>query len=143
MVANGFTSLLNSDDEILISELEHHSNIVPWQMMCEKNGAKLKVIPLKDNGELDYESFLKKLSNKTKVVFVNHVSNALGTVNPIEQIIEKAHQYGAKVLIDGAQAVPHFHVDVKKLDDGCIVQITKCGDCANTPVIKDICSNQA
>ena len=87
LVANGFTSLLNSDDEILISELEHHSNIVPWQMMCEKNGAKLKVIPLKDNGELDYESFLKKLSHKTKVVFVNHVSNELGTINPIKKII--------------------------------------------------------
>ena len=116
LVANGFTSLLNSDDEILISELEHHSNIVPWQMMCEKNGAKLKVIPLKVNGELDYESFLKKLSNKTKVVFVNHVSNALGTINPVKEIISKAHEFGAAVLIDGAQALPHFKVDVIDLD---------------------------
>ena len=116
LVANGFTNLLNSDDEILISELEHHSNIVPWQMMCEKNGAKLKVIPLKDNGELDYETFLKKLSNKTKVVFVNHVSNALGLINPVKEIIEKAHIFNAAVLIDGAQATPHMQIDVKKLD---------------------------
>ena len=116
LVANGFTSLLNSDDEILISELEHHSNIVPWQMMCEKNGAKLKVIPLKDNGELDYESFLKKLSNKTKVVFVNHVSNALGTINPIKKIISESHKQGAAVLIDGAQASSHLKADLQDLD---------------------------
>ena len=116
LVANGFTSLLNSDDEILISELEHHSNIVPWQMMCEKNGAKLKVIPLKDNGELNYESFLKKLSNKTKVVFVNHVSNALGTINPIKKIISESHKQGAAVLIDGAQASSHLKADLQDLD---------------------------
>ena len=116
LVANGFTSLLNSDDEILISELEHHSNIVPWQMMCEKNGAKLKVIPLKDNGELDYESFLKKLSHKTKVVFVNHVSNALGTINPIKKIISESHKQGAAVLIDGAQASSHLKADLQDLN---------------------------
>ena len=116
LVANGFTSLLNSNDEILISELEHHSNIVPWQMMCEKNGAKLKVIPLKDNGELNYESFLKKLSNKTKVVFVNHVSNALGTINPIKKIISESHKQGAAVLIDGAQASSHLKADLQDLD---------------------------
>ena len=116
LVANGFTSLLNSDDEILISELEHHSNIVPWQMMCEKNGAKLKVIPLKVNGELDYESFLKKLSNKTKVVFVNHVSNALGTINPVKKIISESHKQGAAVLIDGAQASSHLKADLQDLD---------------------------
>jgi len=116
LVANGFTNLLNSDDEILISELEHHSNIVPWQMMCEKNGAKLKVIPLKDNGELDYESFLKKLSNKTKVVFVNHVSNALGTINPIKKIISESHKQGAAVLIDGAQASSHLKADLQDLN---------------------------
>ena len=116
LVANGFTSLLNSDDEILISELEHHSNIVPWQMMCEKNGAKLKVIPLKVNGELDYESFLKKLSNKTKVVFVNHVSNALGTINPIKKIISESRKQGAAVLIDGAQASSHLKADLQDLD---------------------------
>ena len=116
LVANGFTSLLNSNDEILISELEHHSNIVPWQMMCEKNGAKLKVIPLKDNGELDYESFLKKLSKRTKVVFVNHVSNALGTINPIKKIISESHKQGAAVLIDGAQASSHLKADLQDLD---------------------------
>jgi cysteine desulfurase/selenocysteine lyase len=116
LVANGFTSLLNGNDEILISELEHHSNIVPWQMMCEKNGAKLKVIPLKDNGELDYESFLKKLSKKTKVVFVNHVSNALGTINPIKKIISESHKQGAAVLIDGAQASSHLKADLQDLN---------------------------
>ena len=116
LVANGFTNLLNSDDEILISELEHHSNIVPWQMMCEKNGAKLKVIPLKGNGELDYESFLKKLSNRTKVVFVNHVSNALGTINPIKKIISESHKQGAAVLIDGAQASSHLKADLQDLN---------------------------
>lgn len=116
LVANGFTSLLNCDDEILISELEHHSNIVPWQMMCEKNGAKLKVIPLKDNGELDYESFLKLLSVKTKVVFVNHVSNALGTINPIKNIILESHKFGAAVLVDGAQASSHLKADMQDLN---------------------------
>jgi cysteine desulfurase/selenocysteine lyase len=116
LVANGFTSLLNGNDEILISELEHHSNIVPWQMMCEKNGAKLKVIPLKDNGELDYESFLKKLSKRTKVVFVNHVSNALGTINPIKKIISESHKQGAAVLIDGAQASSHLKADLQDLN---------------------------
>ena len=116
LVANGFTSLLNFDDEILISELEHHSNIVPWQMMCEKNGAKLKVISLKDNGELDYESFLKKLSKRTKVVFVNHVSNALGTINPIKKIISESHKRGAAVLIDGAQASSHLKADLQDLN---------------------------
>ena len=116
LVANGFTSLLNSNDEILISELEHHSNIVPWQMMCEKNGATLKVIPLKDNGELDYESFLKLLSVKTKVVFVNHVSNALGTINPIKNIILESHKYGAAVLIDGAQASSQLKADMQDLN---------------------------
>ena len=116
LVANGFTNSLKSGDEIIVSQLEHHSNIVPWQMLCEKTGAVMKVIPMNTLGELDLSAFEKLLSDKTKVVFVNHVSNALGTVNPIEQIIEKAHQYDAKVLIDGAQAVPHFHVDVKELD---------------------------
>ena len=116
LVANGFTNLLNSDDEILISELEHHSNIVPWQMMCEKNRAKLKVIPLKGNGELDYESFLKKLSKRTKVVFVNHVSNALGTINPIKKIISESHKQGAAVLIDGAQASSHLKANLQDLN---------------------------
>ena len=116
LVANGFINSLKKGDEIIVSQLEHHSNIVPWQMLCEKTGAVMKVIPMNKLGELDLNAYEKLLSNKTKVVFVNHVSNALGTVNPIEQIIEKAHQHGAKVLIDGAQAVPHFHVDVNELD---------------------------
>ena len=116
LVANGFINSLKKGDEIIVSQLEHHSNIVPWQMLCEKTGAIMKVIPMNNLGELDLNAYEKLVSNKTKVVFVNHVSNALGTVNPIEQIIEKAHQHGAKVLIDGAQAVPHFHVDVKELD---------------------------
>ena len=116
LVANGFINSLKKGDEIIVSQLEHHSNIVPWQMLCEKTGAVMKVIPMNNLGELDLNAYEKLVSNKTKVVFVNHVSNALGTVNPIEQIIEKAHQHGAKVLIDGAQAVPHFHVDVKELD---------------------------
>ena len=116
LVANGFTNSLKKGDEIIVSQLEHHSNIVPWQMLCEKTGAVMKVIPMNNLGELDLNAYEKLVSNKTKVVFVNHVSNALGTVNPIERIIEKAHQHDAKVLIDGAQAVPHFHVDVKELD---------------------------
>ena len=116
LVANGFINSLKPGDEIIVSQLEHHSNIVPWQMLSEKTGAIMKVIPMNNLGELDLNAYEKLLSNKSKVVFVNHVSNALGTVNPIEQIIEKAHQHGAKVLIDGAQAVPHFHVNVKELD---------------------------
>ena len=86
----GLQNFLIMEMKILISELEHHSNIVPWQMMCEKNGAKIKVIPLTNNGELNYDSFLNLLSNKTKLVFVNHVSNALGTINPIKSIISKS-----------------------------------------------------
>lgn len=93
LVASGFTNILSKNDEILISELEHHSNIVPWQMMCKKNGAKLKVIPLKNNGDLNYDEYLKLLSPNTKLVFVNHVSNALGTINPIDSIISEAHKY--------------------------------------------------
>ena len=116
LVANGFTKLLNKDDEILISELEHHSNIVPWQMMCEKNGAKIKVIPLTSKGELNYDSFLNLLSKKTKLVFVNHVSNALGTINPIKSIISKAHEFGAAVLIDGAQGAAHWKLNLSELD---------------------------
>lgn len=116
LIANGFINSLKPGDEIIVSQLEHHSNIVPWQMLSEKTGAKMKVIPMNNLGELDIKIYEKLLSNKTKVVFVNHVSNALGTVNPIKKIIQKAHRYGAQVLIDGAQAVPHFHVDVQELD---------------------------
>ncbi len=116
LVANGFGTLLQKGDEILVSALEHHSNIVPWQMLCEKTGAVLKVIPMDQNGELILSEFEKMLSQKTKVVFLNHVSNALGTVNPIKEIIDKAHNVGAAVLIDGAQAAPHIKADVQKLD---------------------------
>ncbi|HSP83067.1 MAG TPA: cysteine desulfurase [Gillisia sp.] len=116
VVANGFAALLKEGDEILVSALEHHSNIVPWQMLCEKTGSVLRVIPMDQNGELILSEFDNLLSEKTKVVFLNHVSNALGTVNPIKDIIEKAHQVGAAVLIDGAQAAPHIKADVQELD---------------------------
>ena len=116
LVASGFASILQKGDEILVSALEHHSNIVPWQMLCEKTGAVLKVIPMDQNGELLLDEYEKLLSEKTKIVTVNHVSNALGTVNPIKNIIDKAHSFGAAVLIDGAQAVPHIKADVQALD---------------------------
>ena len=116
LVANGFTNLLKSGDEIIVSHLEHHSNIVPWLMLCEKTGAIMKIIPMNHDGELIFSEYEKLLSNKTKVVFVNHVSNALGTINPVKEIISKAHEFGAAVLIDGAQALPHFEVDVKDLN---------------------------
>jgi len=116
LVASGFSSLLKKGDEIIVSTLEHHSNIVPWQMLCERTGAVLKVIPISLEGELILEEYNKLLSEKTKIVFVGHVSNALGIINPIKEIIEKAHEFGAAVLIDGAQAVPHIKPDVQKLD---------------------------
>ena len=116
LISNGFTGFLKEGDEIIVSQLEHHSNIVPWQMLCEKTGAIMKVIPMNEKGDLDLSEFSALLGNNTKVVFVNHVSNALGTVNPIETIIEKSHNAGAAVLIDGAQAAPHFEIDVRKLD---------------------------
>jgi len=116
LVANGFIDLLKSGDEIIVSYLEHHSNIVPWQMLCEKTDTIMKVIPMNQDGELIFSEYEKLLSNKTRVVFVNHVSNALGTINPVKEIISKAHEFGAAVLIDGAQALPHFEVDVKDLD---------------------------
>ena len=116
LVANAYRILLSKGDEIIISELEHHSNIVPWQMCCEISGASLKVIPLLDNGELDMNEFNNLLSESTKVVAVSHISNALGTISPIEEIISKAHKIGAKVLIDGAQAASHIALDMQKLD---------------------------
>ncbi len=116
MVASGFSELLEAGDEIIVSALEHHSNIVPWQMLCEKTGALLKVIPMSEEGQLIMSEFDKLLSNKTKLVFVNHISNALGTINPIEEIITKAHDAGAAVLIDGAQACPHIKPNVQALD---------------------------
>ena len=116
LVTNGFASILKPGDEVVVSSLEHHSNIVPWQMLCEKTGATLKVIPMNENGELIMEAFDALLSEKTKVVTVNHISNALGIINPIKYMIEKAHAVGAAVLIDGAQAVPHLKPDVQDLD---------------------------
>ena len=116
IVASGYATLLKAGDELLVSAMEHHSNIVPWQMLCEKTGARLKVIPMTEQGTLDKQAYANLLSEKTQLVFVNHVSNALGTVNPIEEIIEKAHAVGAKVLIDGAQAAPHIKADVQALD---------------------------
>ena len=116
LVANGFSSLLKAGDEVMVSALEHHSNIVPWQFLCEKTGAKLVVIPMNEKGELIISEFDKLLTEKTKIVTVNHISNALGTVNPIEYIIKKAHDVGAAVLIDGAQATPHLRPDVQALD---------------------------
>jgi len=116
LVANGFATILKPGDEVLVSALEHHSNIVPWQMLCEKTGATLKVIPMNDNGELIMAEYDKLLSDKTKIITVNHISNALGTVNPIKYMIDKAHEFGAAILIDGAQAVPHVKPDVQALD---------------------------
>ena len=116
LVANGFASLIKSGDEVMVSALEHHSNIVPWQFLCERTGAKLVVIPMNEKGELILSEYDNLLSEKTKIVAVNHISNALGTVNPIEYIIKKAHGVGAAVLIDGAQATPHLRPDVQALD---------------------------
>jgi len=116
LVANGFASILKPGDEVLVSALEHHSNIVPWQMLCEKTGATLRVIPMNENGELIMSEYDTLLSDKTKIVTVNHISNALGTVNPIKYMIAKAHAVSAAILIDGAQAVPHLKPDVQELD---------------------------
>ena len=115
IVASGYRTLLNKGDEIIISELEHHSNIVPWQMCCEQSGATLKVIPLLDNGSLDMIAFENFLSENTKLVSVSHISNTLGTINPIEEIIEKAQAVGAKVMIDGAQAAAHIPINMQSL----------------------------
>ena len=116
MIASGFTDILIEGDELLVSAMEHHSNIVPWQMLCERTGAILKVIPMTETGALDMETYDALLSEKTKLVFVNHISNALGTINPIAEIISKAHKVGAAVLIDGAQACSHVQPDLQALD---------------------------
>ena len=116
MIASGFSSILKTADEIIVSALEHHSNIVPWQMLCEKTGAILKVIPMNEDGSLRMDIYHELLNQKTKLVFCNHVSNALGTINPIEEIIHAAHKFGAAVLIDGAQACPHIKPDLQELD---------------------------
>lgn len=116
IIAAGFAAILTVGDEVLVSALEHHSNIVPWQMLCERTGATLRVIPMNESGELIQSEYEKLLSSKTKIVTVNHISNALGTINPIREMIRKAHEVGAAVLIDGAQAVPHLKPDVQELD---------------------------
>ena len=116
MIASSFSNLLKAGDEIIVSALEHHSNIVPWQMLCEKTDAVLKVIPMNEEGSLVMSKYDELLSEKTKLVFCNHISNALGTINPVNEIIEKAHRVGAAVLIDGAQSTPHMKVDFQKLD---------------------------
>ena len=115
--ALGNSNYLKKDDEIIISYLEHHSNIVPWQMLCERTGAKLRVIPMDENGILQIEVLDDWLSEKTKIVSFNQVSNALGVINPIEEIIKKVRKYSAAfIVIDGAQSVPHFEIDVQKMD---------------------------
>jgi len=116
LVANCYTGLLKPGDEILISHMEHHSNIVPWQMLAARTNAVLKACDVNSQGDIDLESFAELLTDKTKIVAIAHVSNALGTVNPLQQIIEQAHEAGAVVVVDGAQAVPHFDVDVSALD---------------------------
>ena len=115
IVSNGYINILNENDEIIISGLEHHSNIVPWQMMCEKTKSKLHVIPIDKNGELNINEFKKLVSKNTKMVFLNHVSNALGIINPIEEIIKISHENDAIVLVDGAQSAAHFNIDLQKL----------------------------
>ncbi len=117
LVASSFGETLNEGDEILISYMEHHSNIVPWQMLCERKGLKLRVIPIYENGELNLEAFESLLSEKTKLLSITHVSNTLGTINPVEYLIQRAHEVGAKVLIDGAQSIQHFPINVQEL--GC------------------------
>jgi len=116
LVASSFGALLKAGDEIIISAMEHHSNIVPWQMLCERVGCILKVIPISKKGELLLEEYEKLLNNNTKLVSITHISNTLGTINPIKKIIQKAHEVGAKVLVDGAQSIQHTRVDVKELD---------------------------
>lgn len=116
LVANSYGELLNEGDEILISYMEHHSNIVPWQMLCERKKLTLKVIPINKKGELDLLAFDQLLTDKTKLLAITHISNSLGTINPIKELTKKAHLAGAKVLIDGAQSIQHTHIDVQDID---------------------------
>ena len=116
LVASSFGETLQKGDEILISYMEHHSNIVPWQMLCERKGLVLKVIPIHNTGELNLEAFENLLTEKTKLLSITHVSNTLGTINPVNYLIEKAHSVGAKVLLDGAQSIQHFQINVQELD---------------------------
>ena len=116
LVANGYGTLMQEGDEVIISASEHHSNIVPWQLACQRSGATLKIIPMNEKGILDLEVYNQLLNKRTKIVCVQHVSNALGNIHPIEEIIEKAHRVGAVVLVDGAQAAPHLQPDMQTLD---------------------------
>tara|TARA_Y100000385_G_scaffold291962_1_gene374742 strand:- start:8 stop:1246 length:1239 start_codon:yes stop_codon:yes gene_type:complete len=116
LVAFSFGETLSKGDEVIISAMEHHSNIVPWQMMCERKECTLRVVPIDENGDLILEEFEKLLNNRTKLVAVSHISNSLGTINPVKTIIDKAHAVGAKVLIDGAQSIQHMKVDMLELD---------------------------
>ena len=117
LVAQSFgRRFFQKDDEVIISILEHHANIVPWQIICELTGSKLKVIPMDDRGELDLDAYEKMLNDRTRMVAITHISNAIGTVNPVKVMIEKAHQWDVPVLVDGAQSVPHFPIDVSTLD---------------------------
>lgn len=116
LVANSFLNLINKDDEVLITSMEHHSNLVPWQQLCEKKDAKLKVIPVNEDGNLDMEFLDNMLSDKVKIFAISHISNVLGTINPIKDIISKAHKFGIPVLIDGAQAIAHKKIDVQDLN---------------------------
>ena len=117
LVATGYgRKFLKAGDEVIVSEMEHHSNIVPWQMLCEEKGATLRVIPINDAGEIIYEEYLKLLGPKTKIVSIAYISNALGTIHPVKEVIRDAHAAGAVVFIDGAQALPHKKVDVRELD---------------------------
>ena len=117
LVMHGYgRAFIGAGDEIIVSQLEHHSNIVPWQMLCEEKGAKLRVIPCNDAGELLLDEYAKLFNSHTRLVAITHVSNALGTINPARQMIATAHQHGVPVLLDGAQAVPHMKVDVQDLD---------------------------
>ncbi len=117
LVASSFgKKFISKDDEILISMMEHHSNIVPWQILCEEKKAKLSIIPINEKGEIIFDAFEELLTDKTKLVAITHVSNALGTINPVKEIISKAHEKNIPVLIDGAQSIPHLKVDVKELD---------------------------
>jgi len=116
LVANGYRSILNKTDEVVISEMEHHSNIVPWQLCCQQSGANLRVVSIKENGELNLSEFKKIISSKTKIVAISHISNTLGTINPIEEIIKLSHDVGAKVLVDGAQAAAHCELNMQALN---------------------------
>lgn len=117
LIASSFgKEFVKNGDEIVISAMEHHSNIVPWQLLCNEKGAKLKVIPINNKGEIIFDEFEKILSSKTKIVAITHISNTLGTINPIKQIVNKAHNFNIPVLVDGAQAAPHLRIDVQNLD---------------------------